>query len=68
MEDCFTAMLAEWLQSSPNPTWSELVKALRSPVIDHDYPDIAEEIEDKYTSRVKTPQCRKARTQQAQVG
>ncbi len=39
-------MLREWLQSSPNPTWSVLVKALRSPDIGR--PDIADEIEDKY--------------------
>ncbi len=39
-------MFREWLQSSPNPTWSDLVKALRSPAINH--PDIAAKIEDKY--------------------
>ncbi len=39
-------MLREWLQSSPNPTWSELVEALRSPGINR--PVIAAEIEDKY--------------------
>ncbi len=39
-------MLEEWLQSSPNPTWSQLVEALRSLAIDR--PDIAAEIEDKY--------------------
>ena len=39
-------MLGKWLQSSPNPTWSELVKALRLPIVDR--PDIADEIEDKY--------------------
>ena len=44
--DCFTAMLREWLQSSPNPTWSVLVKALRSSSINRF--DIAAKIEDKY--------------------
>ncbi len=39
-------MLKEWLQSSPNPTWSDLVEALRS--LDIYRPDIAAEIEDKY--------------------
>ena len=39
-------MLREWLQSSPNPTWSVLVKALRSPDINR--PDIAAMIEDVY--------------------
>ncbi len=39
-------MLEKWLQSSPNPTWSELVKALRFPIVD--CPDIADKIEDKY--------------------
>ena len=39
-------MLREWLQSSPNPTWSVLVEALRSLTINR--PDIAAEIEDKY--------------------
>ncbi len=39
-------MLGEWLQSSPNPTWSELVEALRSRRINR--PEIAAEIEDKY--------------------
>ncbi len=39
-------MLREWLQSSFNPTWFELVKALKSPLINR--PDIAAEIEDKY--------------------
>ncbi len=42
----FTAMLREWLMISPNPTWSELVKALRSPAISRR--EIAAEIEDKY--------------------
>ncbi len=45
-EDCLTAVLREWLQSSPNPTWYDLVDALRSPYIGH-YA-IAAEIEDKY--------------------
>ncbi len=44
--DRFTAMLAEWLKSSPNPTWSDLVEALRSPMIG--YYAIADKIEDKY--------------------
>ncbi|XP_064401366.1 uncharacterized protein LOC135347339 isoform X3 [Halichondria panicea] len=44
--DCFTAMLKVWLQSSPNPTWSELVETLRSPDINR--PDIAAMIEDVY--------------------
>ncbi len=44
--DCLTELLAEWLKSSPNPTWSQLVEALRSPIIN--CPDIADEIEDKY--------------------
>ncbi len=39
-------MLRDWLQLSPNPTWSELVEALRVPDINR--PDIAAEIEDKY--------------------
>ncbi len=39
-------MLEKWFQSSPNPTWSVLVKALRSPDINRH--DIAAEIEDKY--------------------
>ncbi len=38
-------MLREWLQSSFNPTWFELVKTLRSAI---NRPDIAAEIEDKY--------------------
>ncbi len=46
LADRFTAMLGEWLQSSPNPTSSVLVEALRSPDIDR--PDIAAEIEDTY--------------------
>ena len=39
-------MLREWLQSSPNPTWSQLVEALRSPDINR--PGIAAEIEGVY--------------------
>ncbi len=39
-------MLEVWLQSSPNPTWSELVETLRSPDINR--PDIAAMIEDEY--------------------
>ncbi len=39
-------MLRECFQSSPNPTWSELVEALRSPDINR--PDIAAEVEDYY--------------------
>ena len=46
LEDCFTAMLEEWLQFSPKPTWSKLVEALRLPDINR--PDIADEIEDMY--------------------
>ncbi len=45
-EDRLTAMLRKRLQSSPNPTWSVVVKALRSRVINR--PDIADEIEVKY--------------------
>ncbi len=44
-------MLREWLQSSPNPTWFELVEAVTSP--DTDRPDIAAEIEDKSDSSVQ---------------
>ncbi len=44
--DRFTAMLGEWLQFSPNPTWYDLVEALRLPIIARS--DIAAEIEDKY--------------------
>ena len=44
--DRFTAMLGAWFQSSPNPTWSQVVEALRSP--DINCPDIVAEIEDKY--------------------
>ncbi len=39
-------MLEQWLKSSRNPTWSDLAKALRSPLIHHS--DIAAKIEDKY--------------------
>ena len=39
-------MLGEWLQSSPNPTWSDLVGALRSPLVNR--PFIADEIEVMY--------------------
>ncbi len=45
-EDRFTAMLTEWLQSSPTPTWPVLVVALRSEFIKGF--DIAAKIEDKY--------------------
>ncbi len=41
-----TEMLGAWFQSSPNPTWSQVVEALRSP--DINCPDIVAEIEDKY--------------------
>ena len=47
LNDQFTAMLDVWVQSSPNPTWSELIEALRSPDIIN-RPDFAAEIEDKY--------------------
>ncbi len=40
-------MLEEWLQSSPNPTWSDLVEALRR-LPDIDYGRLAAEIEIKY--------------------
>ncbi len=39
-------MLREWLRSSSNPTWSIVVKVLRSRVVNH--PEIAAMIEDKY--------------------
>ncbi len=43
-------MLREWLQSSPNPTWSVLAEALRSHFIDRPgiAAGIAADIEDKY--------------------
>ncbi len=43
LEGCFTALLEEWLKSSPNPTWSDLLKPLRSSVINRH--DIASKIE-----------------------
>ncbi len=46
LADWFTAMLEEWLQSSPNPTWSDLVEALRLPTIG--CRNIAAMIEDRY--------------------
>ncbi len=45
-EDRLTAMLRKWVQSSLNPTRSDLVKALKSANIIR--PDIAAKIEDKY--------------------
>ena len=44
--ECFTAMLRECLMMSPNPTWFDLVEALRARTVDR--PDIAAVIEDKY--------------------
>ena len=32
-EDCFRAMLTQWLRDSRQPTWSALAKALRSPSV-----------------------------------
>ncbi len=46
LADYFTAMLEEWFKSSPNPTWSVLVDALRSSLVGCS--GIAYEIEDKY--------------------
>ncbi len=47
LEDPLTLMIRGWLQSSPNPTWSDLVEALRRlPDIDHGR--LAAEIEIKY--------------------
>ena len=44
VDDCFTEMLFHWLQrSAPPPTWTDLIDALKSPVIGR-Y-DIAKEVE-----------------------
>ena len=44
--DRFIAMLREWLMISSNSTWSDMVKALRSPTVHR--PIVAIRIEDKY--------------------
>ena len=42
--DKLTAVLTEWFkQIDPEPSWEQLVKALRSPAVD--FPDIARKIE-----------------------
>ena len=46
INDRFTAILREWLMISPNPTWSDLVEALRKQIVHR--PIIAIRIEDKY--------------------
>ena len=46
VDDCFTEMLSHWLKRfTPPPTWTELMDALKSPVIGHH--DIAEKITKK---------------------
>ena len=32
-EDCFRAMLTQWLRDGHQPTWSALAEALRSPSV-----------------------------------
>ena len=39
---CFREMLKVWLKSETPPTWTELVKALRSPTVG--YQELAEEL------------------------
>ena len=39
---CFCEMLKVWLKSETPPTWTELVKALRSPTVG--YQELAEEL------------------------
>ena len=41
-DTCFLEMLKVWLKSKPPPTWTELVKALRSPTVG--YQELAEEL------------------------
>ena len=46
VDDCFTEMLSHWLKrSTPPSTWTELMDALKSPVINRH--DIAEKITKK---------------------
>ena len=42
VKDCFREMLKEWLKSEPPPTWTELVEALKSPIVE--YEELAEAI------------------------
>ena len=47
VDDCFTALLEHWLKrTSPPPTWSALINALKSPSIG--YVDLANEVEAMY--------------------
>ena len=47
---CFTAVLTNWLRrTSPPPTWTALIKALRSPPVGRD--DVADKIESTKLAR-----------------
>ena len=49
VDECFSMMLKSWLnqECAPQPTWSALVEALKSPIIDN--PRLAQELEEKYS-------------------
>ena len=49
-DECFREMLKRWLQScDPSPTWSALVKALRSPTVNQH--QLARQVEEEYCPR-----------------
>ena len=50
---CFTALLEYWL--TQNPTWSDLIRALKSLVISRE--DIARKIETLLVRQIATPCC-----------
>ncbi len=44
--DCFRDMLKEWLNTSPDPSWQSLIRALRSPIVGKE--PLARRLEGKY--------------------
>ena len=45
VEECLTEVLKRWYNSTPNPTWREVVDALRTPALDE--LRLAQELEQK---------------------
>ncbi len=47
-KDCLRDMLKKWLTTSPNPSWQDLIEALKSPLVGQDA--LARELQSKYCS------------------
>ncbi len=47
--DCLREMLKVWLSTSPDPSWEELIAALKDPIVGE--PSLARQLEAKYLTQ-----------------